>query len=79
MNLYNGYVDKWRESDPSKSARITFIELVYIGCNRTEYILYEDISYFGKNNNGNYILQDILGNEKIDTDIIRIICWGYKI
>lgn len=79
MSMYNGYVDKWRESDTHKSYRISFIALVSINSNRTEYILYEDISYFGKNNNGNYILQDILGNEKIDTDIIRIICWGYKI
>ena len=79
MSMYDGYVDAWRESDPPKSARITFIALVSIGNNRTEYILYEDVSYFGKNNNGNYILQDLFGNEKIDTDIIRIVCWGYKI
>lgn len=79
MSMYDGYVDKWRESNPPKSARITFIALVCIGYNRAEYILYEDVSYFGKNNNGNYILQDILRNEKIDTNIIRIVCWGYKI
>ena len=44
-----------------------------------EYILYEDISYLRKNLNGYYILQDVFGNEKVDTDIIRIVCWGYKI
>lgn len=75
MSMYNGYVDKWRESDPPKSYRISFIALVSIGRNRTEYILYEDISYLGKNLNGYYILQDVFGNEKVDTDIIRIICW----
>lgn len=75
MSMYNGYADKWRESDPPKSYRISFIALVSIGRNRTEYILYEDISYLGKNLNGYYILQDVFGNEKVDTDIIRIICW----
>lgn len=79
MSMYDGYVDKWRESDPPKSAMISLIALVSIGSNRTEYILYENVRYFGKNSNGYCILQDIFGNEKIDTDIIRIVCWGYKI
>lgn len=78
MSMYDGYVDKWREDNPPKSARITFIALVCVSSNRNEYILYKDISYFGKNSNGNYILQDMYGNEKIDTDIIRIVCWGYE-
>ena len=78
MSMYDGYVDKWRETKPPKSCRISFIAQVYVWGNRTEYILYEDVSYFGKNSNGYYVLQDKLGNEKVDTDIIDIICWGYK-
>lgn len=79
MDLYNGYVDKWRELEPPKSAMISLIALVSIGSNRTEYILYENVRYFGKNSNGYCILQSIFENEKIDTDIIRIVCWGYRI
>ena len=80
MDLYNGYVDKWRELEPPKNEKICFVALVYIGGNRTEYKLYEDVNYLERTYpNGYYTFIDRFGNKKIDTDIIRIICWGYRI
>ena len=78
MNLYNGYVDMWRESDLALNKKICIIAAVYFWRKRPEYIMYNGVKYLGKNQNGNYILQDNSGN-KIEDDIIRIICWGYKI
>lgn len=78
MNLYNGYVDKWRESDLVLNKKICIIAAVNFWRKHPEYIMYNGVKYLGKNQNGNYILQDNSGN-KIEDDIIRIICWGYKI
>ena len=80
MSMYDGYVDKWRESDPPQNEKICFIASVYIGGNRTEYILYEDVNYLERSYpNGYYTFIDRFGNVEVDTDIIQIICWGYRI
>ena len=78
MSMYDIYIDRWSESDPPQNTTICIIATVNFWKKRPDYIMYDEVKYFGKNKNGNYILLNKLGNE-IEDDIIRIICWGYRI